>query len=96
MEKMSEDYRKFSWDDVSYITFGVIMVLRISMRRMEALPAWLYFAIFALALVVGICEFIYYKHKRRAGKKGAWTFAYGVVLVLCGIGYLLEGLSMIL
>lgn len=96
MEMMSEEDRKFSWDDVSAITLGVTFVLRISMRRMDATPAWVYFAIFALALVVGICEFIYYKHKRKAGKKGIFTFAYGVILVLWGIGYLLEGLSMIL
>lgn len=60
MEKMSEDYRKFSWDDVSTIVYAVIFALYVTYRRMDNPPQWLLGVIAVMILLKSMSEIVYY------------------------------------
>lgn len=95
MEKMSEEDKKFSWDDVSTIVYGVVLALFCAYRRMADPPLWLPVLV-ALFFLCGCIKDIvlYFKQKDRS-KRRFWFLIISVFGFLCCILMLLNAFGLL-
>lgn len=95
MEKMSEDYRKFSWGDVSTIVYAVIFALYVTYRRMDNPPQWLLGVIAVMILLKSMSEIVYYFKQTKRGKRRIWSLIFSALVFLCGIMFLLNAFGLL-
>ena len=92
----TEEDKRFSWDDVYDLLGGVVLALLVIIRRMDNIPAWLYMTIGLLVIATGIAELRHYLIRKKQGKKPFGAIFFSFLFILCGIGYVLMALALIL
>lgn len=95
MEMMSEEDRKFSWDDVSFIVYAVILALYVAYRRMDNPPQWLLGVIAVMILLKSTSEIVYYFKQTKRGKRRIWSLIFSSLVFLCGVMFLLGAFGLL-
>lgn len=96
MKMISESDKQFSWEDVNTLMGGIVLVLYVCLKEKEASPAWIHLVAGLLAVTIGVTNFMRYRNKRKHGKSAALTFFLCILFTLCGVGFIVQALALLL
>lgn len=93
MKMISDEHLRIGWNEVFDVLAGIMLVLNRCFKSMDDVPAGIYIVSALFSVALGVACLVYYRGRRKEGKRRSLGFIFSALFILWGVSFMLNAFS---